>query len=54
VCPPVVEHEGVQAKAAEEVQALPDGSSVVEMLSGYAVMQEQISTSGCKNGAFHT
>jgi len=42
VCPPVVEYDaGVQARAAEEVQALPDGSAVVEMLSDYAVMREQ-------------
>jgi hypothetical protein len=43
VCPPVVEYdEGFQAKAAEEVQALPEGSAIVEMLNDYAVMREQV------------
>jgi hypothetical protein len=38
----VVEYSSAfQAKAAEEVQALPDGSAIVEMLSDYAVMWEQ-------------
>jgi len=42
VCPPVVEYDaGFLAKAAEEVQALSEGSVVVEMLSDYAVMREQ-------------
>jgi hypothetical protein len=42
VCPPVVEYSvGFQARAAEEVQALPEGAAVVEMLSDYAVMREQ-------------
>lgn len=42
VCPPVVEYNvGLQARAAEEVQVLPEGSAVVEMLSDYAVMREQ-------------
>jgi len=42
VCPPVVEYDaGFQARAAEEVQALPEGSVIVEMLSDYAVMREQ-------------
>jgi len=42
VCPPVVEYDvGFQARAAEEVLALPDGSAFVEMLSDYAVMREQ-------------
>ena len=42
VCPPVVEYDaGVQTRAAEEVQALPKGSAIVEMLSDYAVMREQ-------------
>ena len=47
VCPPVVEYDaGFQAKAAEEVKALPEGSAVVEMLSDYAVMREQ--ARGCR------
>jgi len=42
VCPPVVEYDaGFQARAAEEVKALPEGSAVVEMLSDYAVIREQ-------------
>ena len=47
VCPPVVEYDdGVQARAAEEVQALPEGSAIVEMLSDYAVIREQ--ARGCR------
>ncbi len=42
VCPPVVEYDvGFQVRAAEEVQSLPEGYAVVEMLSDYAVMREQ-------------
>jgi len=42
VCPPVVEYDdGFQARAAEEVRVLPDGSTIVKMLSDYAVMREQ-------------
>ncbi len=42
VCPPVVEYDaGVQARAVEEVQVLPEGSMIVEMLSDYAVIREQ-------------
>lgn len=42
VCPPVVEYSaGLQAQAAEEVQELPKGSALVEMLSDNAVMREQ-------------
>jgi len=38
----VVEYDdGFLAQAAEEMQALPEGSAVVEMLSDYAVMREQ-------------
>ena len=47
VCPPVVEYDdGFQARAAEEVQALPEGSAVIEMLSDYAVMREQARACG--------
>jgi len=31
----------VQARAAEELLLLPDGSAVVEMVVDYAVMREQ-------------
>ena len=42
VCPLVVEYDaGFQARVAEEVQTLPEGSVIVEMLSDYAVMREQ-------------
>ncbi|HBR99404.1 MAG TPA: hypothetical protein DD979_18805 [Gammaproteobacteria bacterium] len=48
VCPPVVEYSaGFQARAAKELQALPEGSAVVEMLSDYAVMREQ--ARGCQS-----
>jgi len=41
-CPPVIEYDtGFLAKAAEEVQVLPEESAVVEMLSDFAVMREQ-------------
>jgi hypothetical protein len=47
VCPPVAEYDaGFQARAAEEVKALPEGSAVVEMLSDYAVMREQTRACG--------
>jgi len=47
VCPPVVEYDdGFQVKAAEEMQVLPDRSAVVEMLSDYAVMREQVRACG--------
>jgi len=46
-CPPVVEYDdGFQVRAAEEVQALPEGSVIVEMLSDYAVMREQVRACG--------
>ena len=42
VCPLVVAYDdGFEARAAEEVQALPEGSALDEMLSDYAVMREQ-------------
>ena len=42
-CPPVVEYSReFQARAAEEMAMLPDGSAIVEMLSDYAVMREQV------------
>lgn len=41
-CPPVVEYSReFQARAAEELVLLPEGSAIVEMLSDYAVMREQ-------------
>ncbi len=42
VCLPVVKYDaGFQAKAAVEMQALPEGSAIVKMLSDYAVMRKQ-------------
>lgn len=42
-CPPVVEYgREFQARAAEELALLPEGSAVAEMLSDYAVMREQV------------
>jgi hypothetical protein len=41
-CPPIVEYSReFQARAAEELALLPNGSAVVEMLSNYAVMRDQ-------------
>jgi hypothetical protein len=38
----VVEYDAAfQARAAEEVLALTDGSAIVEMLTDYAVMRDQ-------------
>ena len=45
VCPPVVEYSReFQARAAEELRSLPDGSAIAEMLSDYAVMRDQART----------
>ena len=41
-CPPVVEYSReFQARAAEELAVLPEGSAIVEMLSDYDVMRGQ-------------
>jgi len=41
-CPPVVEYSReFQARAAEEMAMLPDGSALVEMMGDYAVTREQ-------------
>lgn len=41
-CPPVVEYTAAdQARAADEVDAMPEGAVVVRMLSDYAVMRDQ-------------
>jgi len=51
-CPPVVEYSrGFQARAAEELARLPDGSAVLEMMGDYAVMRDQ--TRACA-GQFHS
>ena len=42
MCPPVVEYSReFQARAAEELALLPEGSVIEEILSDYAVMREQ-------------
>lgn len=42
VCPPVIEYSReFQARAADELDLLPKHSAIAEMLSDYAVMQEQ-------------
>ena len=42
VCPPVVEYtRELQARAANEVEVLPDGSAISEMLADYSVMRDQ-------------
>ncbi len=46
-CPPVVEYSReFQARAAEELTLLPEGSAIAEMLSDYAVMREQARACG--------
>ena len=42
-CPPVVDYTGAdQARAADEVETLPEGAVIVRMLSDYAVLREQV------------
>ena len=42
VCPPIVEYSTVdQVRAADEVEALPEGAIIVRMLSDYWVMRDQ-------------
>lgn len=41
-CPPVVDYSReFQARAAEELARLPEGSAVEELLADYAVMRDQ-------------
>ena len=41
-CPPLVDYTAAeQARAADEVEALPDGAVIVQMLSDYAVLRDQ-------------
>jgi hypothetical protein len=41
-CPPVVDYTTAdQARAADEVEALPEGAAIVRMLSDYAVLRNQ-------------
>ena len=42
VCPPVVEYSReFQARAADELGMLPEGSAIAGMLSDYSVMRDQ-------------
>ena len=42
VCPPVVEYaREFQARAAEELGMLAEGSAIAEMLADYSVMRDQ-------------
>jgi hypothetical protein len=44
-CPPVGGYSNeYQARAAEELALLPEGSTVAEMLADYAVMRDQART----------
>ena len=46
-CPPVVEYTTVdQAQAAAEVETMPESALVVQMLSDYAVLRDQVRTCG--------
>ena len=46
-CPPVVEYSmGDQARAAAEVESMPEGEMVVRMLSDYAVLRDQARVCG--------
>ena len=41
-CPPVVDYTAAdQARAASEVEVLPENATVVRMLSDYAVLRDQ-------------
>lgn len=45
ICPLVAEYSReFQARAAEELDLLPEGSAVAEMLADYAVMRDQART----------
>jgi len=42
VCPPVVEYSReFQARAADELDLLPEGSAIAQMLADYSVMRDQ-------------
>lgn len=46
-CPPVVEYSAAdQARAAEEVDVLPEGAVIVRMLGDYAVLRDQARACG--------
>jgi hypothetical protein len=42
VCPPIVEYSReFQARAADELDLLPEGSAIAQMLADYSVMRDQ-------------
>lgn len=42
-CPPEVDYTAAdQARAADEVEALPEGAIIVRMLGDYAVLRDQV------------
>ena len=46
-CPPVVDYTTAdQARAADEVAALPEGAVIIQMLSDYAVLRDQARVCG--------
>jgi len=46
-CPPVVDYSSAeQARAAAEVDALPDDAMIVRMLSDYSVLRDQARACG--------
>ena len=46
-CPPVVEYSSAeQARAADEVEGLPEGAVIVRMLGDYAVLRDQARACG--------
>lgn len=48
VCPPVVEYRReFQARAADELNLLPEGSALAEMLADYGVMRDQARACQC-------
>jgi len=47
VCPPVVEYSRkFQARAADELDLLPEGSAIAAMLADYAVLRDQARVCG--------
>lgn len=46
-CPPVVDYTAEdQARAADEVEALPEGAVIVRILGDYAVLRDQARACG--------
>ena len=52
-CPPVVDYTSAeQARAADEVEALPEGAVIVRMLSDYAVLRDQARACRLKHAGY--